>query len=87
MKGIFVESHLFGKLRQKYLSDLEYQSLEVDLLLNPKAGNVIKGTGGLRKIRFSAKGKGKRSGVRVIYYYYESITRFYLLTIDNCSMR
>ena len=50
-------------------------------LANPKSGSVIQGTGGLRKIRFKAKGKGKRSGVRVIYYFFDQKARFYLLTL------
>jgi mRNA-degrading endonuclease RelE of RelBE toxin-antitoxin system len=81
MKGIFVESKLFEKYRQSYLTENEYQTLQYALLLNPKAGDVIKSTGGLRKIRSSAKGKGKRSGVRVIYYYFDALKRFYLLTL------
>ena len=81
MKGIFVESPIFENHRQKYINDDEYLYLQNELLANPKIGPVIKGTGGLRKIRVAAKGKGKRGGVRVIYYYFDNFKRFYLLTL------
>ena len=81
MKGIFIESSVFEKYRLSYLTDREYQALQINLLLRPKAGVLIRGTGGLRKIRVSAKGKGKRGGARVIYYYLDVYQRFYLLTI------
>ena len=81
MKAIFVESTIFEKLRSNYLSEDEFRELQLVLLTNPKLGSVIQGTGGLRKIRFKAKGKGKRSGVRVIYYFLDQKNRFYLLTL------
>lgn len=81
MKGIFVESQLFEKHRHNYISDDEYRILQIELLLNPRSGDVIQGTGGLRKVRVAAKGKGKKGGARVIYYYFDNFNRFYLLTI------
>ena len=68
MKGIFVESSMFEKYRTSYLSDEEYRQLQNELLKIPTKGDVIKGTGGLRKIRTASKGKGKRGGARVIYF-------------------
>lgn len=55
------------------------------LLLNPEAGDVIEGTGGLRKVRFSdaKRGKGKRGGLRVIYYWWHVGEQFWLYTIYN----
>ena len=50
-------------------------------MANPKQGDVIQGTGGLRKVRIAGRGKGKRGGSRVIYYYFDEKRRFYLLTI------
>jgi hypothetical protein len=47
MKGLFVDSQLFGKHRQTYLTDGEYLAFQIELLLNPKFGDVIQGTGGL----------------------------------------
>jgi len=80
---VFVEASLFSGLIDEYLSDDEYAVLQNELSANPNAGNVIPGTGGLRKIRFRCpgKGKGKRSGVRVIYYWYVEKDRIYLLSI------
>tara|TARA_R110000744_G_scaffold2193_3_gene8757 strand:- start:572 stop:832 length:261 start_codon:yes stop_codon:yes gene_type:complete len=68
MKSLFVESNIFEKYRELYLSDDEYRLFQADLMVNPKQGDVIQGTGGLRKIRVASKGKGKRGGSRVIYY-------------------
>lgn len=72
---------LFEKYRELYLSDDEYRLFQADLMVNPKQGDVIQGTGGLRKVRVASKGKGKRGGSRVIYYYLDDKRRFYLLTI------
>jgi hypothetical protein len=47
---------------------------------NPKKGDVIAGTGGARKLRWAAKGQGKRGGVRIIYYYYATEYEIYLIT-------
>ena len=85
MKGLFVESPVFTKYLGDYLSDDMYQTLQEQLLNNPRAGQVIKGTGGLRKLRFSqpGRGKGKRGGVRIIYYWLDERSRFYMATIYN----
>ena len=66
-----------------YLSDDEYSELQQELLANPKKGDVISGTGGLRKVRFgdSKRGRGKRGGTRIIYYYYVKGSQFWLFTI------
>ncbi len=81
MKSIFVESSLFERYREDHLTDQEYRVFQAELMQNPKRGDVIQGTGGLRKIRVSGKGKGKRGGSRVIYYFLDEHSRFYLLTI------
>lgn len=81
MKSVFVESTIFEKHRDEYLSDDEYRLFQAELMLNPHLGDVIQGTGGLRKIRVGSKGKGKRGGSRIIYYFLDEKRRFYLLTI------
>ena len=81
MISVFVESHLFEKIRSDYMSDDEYRDFQCELLTEPTKGDVIQGTGGLRKARVSSKGKGKRGGARVIYYHFDRHNRFYLLTI------
>ncbi len=65
----FVETSIFTKEIHQYLPDNEYRLLQQDLLLRPTAGNIIKGSGGLRKIRWNLSGKGKRGGLRIIYYW------------------
>lgn len=63
----FIETSVFTKRITEYPDD-DYRLLQKELALNPKAGKVIKGTGGLRKIRWNTPGKGKSGGLRVIYY-------------------
>jgi hypothetical protein len=69
--------------RDKYLDDLAYRQLQEELMRNPEAGDVIAGTGGLRKLRFGdrARGKGKRGGLRVIYYWWFGGDQFWLFTL------
>lgn len=65
----FLETQLFTRLVQQYLSDEQYAELQMALMTNPEAGPVIAGTGGVRKLRWAAPGRGKRGGYRVIYTY------------------
>ena len=53
---------------QQYLTDDEYATLQQSLIVNPQAGDVIPGSGGVRKLRWSVAGRGKRGGIRVIYF-------------------
>jgi mRNA-degrading endonuclease RelE of RelBE toxin-antitoxin system len=64
----FIETHLFTRLVMQYLSDEQYTELQLALINNPELGPVIAGTGGVRKMRWAAPGRGKRGGYRVIYY-------------------
>ena len=64
----FIETRLFTRLVQDYLSDEQYAELQMSLVANPELGPVIAGTGGVRKLRWAAPGRGKRGGYRVIYY-------------------
>ena len=64
----FIETRLFTRLVQEYLDDDEYRELQKLLMDNPETGNIIPGSGGLRKVRWRAPGRGKRGGCRVIYY-------------------
>lgn len=65
---VFVETPLFTKAITQLVADDEYRQLQRELLLRPDAGALIKGAGGLRKIRWRTKMTGKRGGIRVIYY-------------------
>jgi len=66
----FFETDIFTKRIQDILSDEEYSFLQADLIKRPEHGALIPGAKGLRKLRWSVEGKGKRSGARVIYYWY-----------------
>ncbi len=65
---VIIETSVFTKQVQKLLTDEEYRQLQLELVNRPDAGSVIRASGGLRKVRWSAKGRGKRGGSRVIYY-------------------
>jgi mRNA-degrading endonuclease RelE of RelBE toxin-antitoxin system len=77
----FVESSKFAGQLARYLSDEEFNSLQQALINNPEIGDVIKGSGGIRKMRWGGKGIGKRGGYRIIYYYRSKSGQIYLLTI------
>ena len=64
----FIETRAFTKLVLEYLTDAEYAALQLALMANPEAGLVIPGSGGVRKLRWAAPGRGKRGGYRIIYY-------------------
>ncbi len=66
---IFIETSVFTRRVIKILSDEEYRELQSRLIENPKAGSVVQGSGGLRKIRWAGSGRGKRGGSRTIYYW------------------
>ncbi|MBI4390009.1 MAG: type II toxin-antitoxin system RelE/ParE family toxin [Nitrospinae bacterium] len=78
---VFIESRLFTKYLPEYLTDDEYRELQICLADRPDAGSLIQGTGGLRKLRWKNKGKGKSGGVRVIYYWQTASGQIYFLTI------
>lgn len=83
MKAVFVELPPFERYREDYLDDDAFRRLQRLLMLNPEAGALISGTGGLRKLRFGdeRRGKGKRGGLRVIYYWWGAGLQFWLFTI------
>ena len=64
----FIETRLLTRLVLEYLSDEEYVALQQALAQSPDAGPVIPGSGGVRKLRWAAPGRGKRGGYRVVYY-------------------
>ncbi len=76
---VVIESHVFTKQVLRLLTDEEYSQLQLVLIMRPETGPVIPGSGGLRKIRWQARGRGKRGGVRVIYYWAASHERILLL--------
>ncbi len=76
---LFIETPIFTEVVQEYLSDESYSELQQALILRPDAGNVIPGSGGLRKLRWRTKHEGKRGGLRIIYYWYVSGETFYMV--------
>lgn len=81
IKMIFIETPIFTEDVMELLPDDNYAEFQAYLADNPTAGDVIKQTGGLRKIRWAANGKGKRGGVRVIYYHVTADAQIRLLLI------
>jgi mRNA-degrading endonuclease RelE of RelBE toxin-antitoxin system len=75
----FIETPIFTRAVARLLDDEEYRSLQLALMLRPESGQVIPGSGGLRKIRWSLKGKGKRGGCRIIYHWDGSRETYYML--------
>lgn len=83
MKAVFVELPAFQRYRGDYLDEAAFGELQHALMKNPETGEVIKDTGGLRKMRFAdrRRGKGKRGGLRVIYYWWSAGMQFWLYTL------
>jgi mRNA-degrading endonuclease RelE of RelBE toxin-antitoxin system len=76
-----IETSAFVRRAENLLSAEEHEELLFSLALHPLAGDEIPGTGGVRKVRFAARGKGKSGGVRVIYYFYDEENPLYALFI------
>jgi hypothetical protein len=77
----FVETPLFTRLVQEYLSDDEYALLQRALMADPQIGDVIPGSGGVRKMRWRVAGRGKRGGIRIIYFLRLAQGQIWLLTL------
>jgi hypothetical protein len=75
----FVETSLFSSQLFAHLDDDDYRSLQLALTLRPEQGTLIQGSGGLRKLRWALRGKGKRGGLRVIYYWDSAEDVIYLI--------
>jgi mRNA-degrading endonuclease RelE of RelBE toxin-antitoxin system len=78
---VFIETSFFTKHVYDYLNEEEYLGLQNFLLSYPDAGPVVPGTGGLRKLRRAVAGRGKRGGVRVIYYWKKHDDEIWMLTM------
>ncbi len=83
MKAVLVELPAFERHRTDYLDDAAFARLQQALMKDPEAGDVIEGPGGLRKLRFAdaRRGKGKRGGLRVIYYWWSAGVQFWLYAL------
>ena len=87
----FIETKLFSRLVKDYLTDDEFRELQTALIDSPEVGDVIPNSGGVRKLRWRATGRGKRSGYRVIYFSRTAEEEIWFITIypknvaDNIS--
>lgn len=77
----FVETRLFSRIVGEYLAEDDYALLQAWLLLHPESGAVIPGAGGVRKLRWAARGRGKRGGLRIVYYLRLGRSEIWMLTI------
>lgn len=84
---VFIETSLFSRLLPDYLSDDEYRALQGHLVESPDSGAVIRGSGGVRKVRWGTGGKGKSGGVRIIYYWITADDQILFLTIYGKSKK
>ena len=78
---LFIEAPKFTELVKEHLSDDEYAALQWMLLERPDAGPIVPGSGGVRKLRWGLRGRGKRGGIRVIYYWKTADDEIWLLTL------
>jgi hypothetical protein len=83
IKGIFIETSVFTARVGDYLTDEEYRHLQAEMLAHPECGDVMPRTGGFRKLRWadSRRGKGKRGGLRVVYYWLMGDGQFWMFSI------
>lgn len=83
MKAVFIELPAFERRRADYLDDDAFRRLQNLLMKHPEAGDAIPDTGGIRKLRFAdaRRGKGKRGGLRIIYYWWNAGFQFWLYTL------
>ena len=84
---LIIETSVFTRRVQVLLHDDEYRLLQLHLAAQPDAGAVIKGAGGLRKVRWSVGARGKRGGVRVIYYWAKPLDRILMLLVYSKAER
>jgi hypothetical protein len=79
----FIEAPAFTRHVSEYMADDEYRELQDQLARNPELGNLMPGTGGFRKLRWAdeRRGKGRRGGLRIIYYYFSADQQIWLMTL------
>ena len=77
----FIETPVFTRAVLHYLTDDEYAKLQRHMNANPETGAVVPGSGGVRKLRWGLDGRGKRGGLRIIYYLRRKQGQFWMLTL------
>lgn len=83
----FIETPFFTKAVSRYLEDDEYARLQNHLNEQPEAGAIVPGSGGVRKLRWGSKDRGKRGGLRVIYYLRGTQGEIWMLTVYGKNVR
>ena len=78
---VFVETPIFSRRIADYLDDDGYSRLQLFLVSRPQSGKVMQGSGGIRKLRWAGSGRGKRGGLRVIYYWWVTKDRISMMTV------
>lgn len=78
---VVIETSIFTRRIKELMSDDEYKSLQEALVNRPDMGAIIRGTGGLRKVRWKQEGRGKSGGVRAIYYWMTEDEQLYMLYV------
>jgi len=78
---VIIETSIFTKRIKELMKDAEYQVLQNTLLAYPESGKLIQGSAGLRKIRWGTASKGKRGGVRAIYYFSNGKNQLFMLMV------
>jgi hypothetical protein len=78
---VFIETPIFSKQVIEVLTDEQYGLLQASLVAKPNAGDLIKGSGGLRKLRWALPGRGKSGGVRIVYFWRVSEYQIIMLTM------
>jgi hypothetical protein len=74
-----IETSVFTSQIVKLMNDDEYSELQAALISNPDAGKIIRGSGGIRKVRWASKGHGKRGGARIIYFWFVAPRKLLML--------
>jgi len=79
----FIEAPAFTRYFSEYLTDEEYRQFQNQLANNPESGDLMPGTGGFRKLRRAdpRRGKGRRGGLRIIYFYFPADQQIWLVTL------
>jgi hypothetical protein len=80
---VFIEAPAFTRHLSSYLTDDHYRELQAKVGADPELGDLMPGTGGFRKLRWAdaRRGKGRRGGLRVIYYHFKSDRQIWLMTL------
>jgi len=83
----FIESVVFERVRERYFTDDEFAALQLYLSAEPTSGDVVPASGGARKLRWRTEGRGKRGGLRVLFYWAGHRGQIWLLTVYGKNMQ